>query len=744
VRESGQRSQAGGYRFGTLSGVYVPCLLSLLGVVLYLRMNYVTGMAGLGLTLIMMTIAISIALLTILSVCAMVTNMEIRGGGAYFLISRVLGPESGGAIGLTLYLAQSVSVAFHIIGFTEALVLDFPSLAPWFREITLGTGIAVFFITWLGADWSIRGQYVIFGLLAGSILCFLGGTLFRFTPDVFLLNFMPPASYDGRHFWTYFAILFPAATGFLVGLNMSGDLADPARSIPRGMLFAIGSAAAVYLLTICLFAGAFPGTTLAEEPYRCFHDVLPAYLHWTVSVGITAASISSALGTHLSAPRVLQAVARDDLLPLVRYFAKGHANDEPRRATLLTGIIAGSILAWASLSRVGESLNQVAGLLTQFFLSTYFLLNLAAFVESYAKSPSFRPRFQFFHWGTALAGCLLCAGASVLINPWGTAVVVVILVLVYRYLRSRGLETVYGDARRGLYYRNLRTSLLVLAERPDAPRNWRPVCMVFSGYPESRLHLVSYGCWFEAGAGLVYLVRVLEGDPDHLQERRRNAENELRQFCRERRVPAFPIVMAVPDLESGMRGVMQIMASTPAAPNLALFGWSTRQPGMGSLRPGILRFARGLDMGVLLLRPGRSEIRPEIPKRIDIWWRGLKNGALMLLLAHLLTWNWEWKRSRIRILRVVSDAAEVPEAQADLESLIHRARMDVDFTVIVSRDPIAEIIHRESADATLVMLGFELPTEETFTEWARHQASLMPAGPDVVLVHGTGREDVFS
>ncbi|HPO30305.1 MAG TPA: amino acid permease, partial [Candidatus Hydrogenedentes bacterium] len=181
MRESGQRSQAGGYRFGTFSGVYVPCLLSILGVVLYLRMNYVTGMAGLGLTLIMMIIAISIALLTILSVCAVVTNMEIRGGGAYFLISRVLGPESGGAIGLTLYLAQSVSVVFYILGFTEALVLDFPGLAPWFREITLGTGIAVLFITWLGADWSIRGQYVIFGLLAGSILFFLGGALFRFT-----------------------------------------------------------------------------------------------------------------------------------------------------------------------------------------------------------------------------------------------------------------------------------------------------------------------------------------------------------------------------------------------------------------------------------------------------------------------------------------------------------------------------------------------------------------------------------
>lgn len=733
------------YRFGTFSGVYVPSLLSIVGVVLFLRMNYVTGELGAGFMVVQLAIALSIATLTILSISAVVTNLEMRGGGAYFLISRVLGPEFGGAIGLTVFLAQAVSVAFYILGFSESVVLDYPALRPWFAELTLATGLSVFAITWLGANWSIRGQYLILAVLAGSIGLFLSGALTRFSAETFLGNFGPAqlSVVQGR-FWSFFAILFPAATGFLVGLGMSGDLADSQKSIPRGMLWAMLTAGLIYLFMVLLFAGAFSRDRLIESPYLVVREVLPAGLRWTVSAGVITASLSSALGTHMAAPRILQAVARDDLLPAVRYFARGSAFDEPRRATLLTGVIAMTLLGWAAFSRIGQALNQVAGLLTLFFLAAYFLLNFAAFVESYTRNPSFRPRFRLFHWGTALAGCALCALAGMLINPWGSALVVVTLMLLYRYLRGRGLETVYGDARRGLYYRNLRANLLALSAGQDTPRNWRPVCLVFSGYPESRLHLVSYGCWFEAGAGLVYLVRILEGHPDRQLKRRAEAEAQLKTFCRERGIQAFPIVMAAANLASGMQAVMQIMSSSPAAPNLSLFGWSTRQPGMGSLRPEMLRFARDLDMGILLVRPGLSEIRPEVPKRIDIWWRGLKNGALMLLLAHLLTRNWEWKRSRVRILRVIPAGMDPAEAQAELEELIRRSRIDVEPAVIASDESIAAVIDRESGDASLVMLGFELPDPSALPDWADRLSALMPPHPDVVLVHGTGKEDVFS
>jgi len=734
-----------GHGFGTFSEVYIPCVLTILGIVLFLRMNYVTGVAGIALMTALLGAALLIVLLTIFSTSAVVTNLEMRGGGAYYVISRVLGPEFGGAIGLTLFTAQSTATAFHILGFSESLALDFPDLMPWFAEITLGTGIAVFAITWAGARWSVRSQYIIFTMLSLSVALFLSGALFRFSRETFISNLLPRRDTSGSiPIWTLFSITFPAMTGFLVGLNMSGDLADPKRSLPRGMLFSIATAALIYLLTVVLFGGAFPRDILIEQPYSCIKTVLPSGLRWTVSAGIIAASLSSALGSHLAAPRVLQAVARDELLPAIRIFSRGGAHDEPRRATLLTGAIMMSILLWASTARVGQSLNQLAGVLSLFFLATYFLLNFAAFVESFGRNPSFRPQFRLFHWGTAITGCALCAGAGLFIHPWGLIGTVIVLGLLYWYLRGRGLETVYGDARRGLYYRNLRANLIALAEGQDTPRNWRPVCLVFSGYPESRLHLVSYGCWFEAGAGLVYLVRVLEGDPEKRLNRRNEAHAQLRQFCARRGIQAFPIVLTAPDLTSGIQSVMQTLASTPAAPNLAIFGWSTRQPGMGSLSSEVLRFARSLDMGLLLLRPGRVTTQPNTPKRIDIWWRGLKNGALMMLLAHLLTWNWEWKRSRIRILRVIRDPDDQPEAYAELNELIRRSRMNVEPVVLTVPDNgLSDIIFRESADASLVMLGFELPDSEHYREWAEHLSSLMPPDPDVVLVHGTGKEDIF-
>ncbi len=243
-------------RLGTFGGVFTPSILTILGVIMFMRAGFVIGQSGILHALLILFLAKSITTLTALSISAVSTNTPVAGGGAYFLISRSLGPEFGGAIGLALFCAQAVSVPFYTLGFTEALVRTFPDMAAHFRTIALATGLFLFLISWVGAGWAIKTQYVIMAFLALSIVAFLGGAAVNFKMDLFGENW--PAVYASHEmsFWTMFAIYFPAVTGIMAGVNMSGDLKDPARSIPVGTLAAVGTGFLVYLVQIVLVGGA--------------------------------------------------------------------------------------------------------------------------------------------------------------------------------------------------------------------------------------------------------------------------------------------------------------------------------------------------------------------------------------------------------------------------------------------------------------------------------------------------------
>lgn len=321
-----------------------------------MRANFVVGQAGFIGAVIILIIAKSITFTTSLSISAISTNMPVKGGGAYFLISRVLGAEYGGAIGIALFFALALSIPFYILGFTEALVRSFPSLTPHFQIITLISALILFFIAFRGAGVAIKTQYVIMIFLFLAIFAFLAGSLWRFNIETFLANL--GAGYTPRDagnsqgplfsFWVVFAIYFPAVTGIDAGLNMSGDLKDPAESIPRGTLSAVGLGFFIYLLQMFAGAGAFPREQLIARPFELLRDNALFGFSILVILGVIAATLSSALGSFLGAPRVLQAVSRDKVLFFLRFFAKGTPNgDEPRRALFLSFFITLAVLLWA-------------------------------------------------------------------------------------------------------------------------------------------------------------------------------------------------------------------------------------------------------------------------------------------------------------------------------------------------------------------------------------------------------------
>lgn len=285
-------------RFTTFGGVFTPCTLTILGVIMFLRFGQVVGNAGIMHAIWIVLLAKLITTLTALSLSAIATNTRMKGGGAYYLISRSLGLEFGGAIGVVFFLSQAVSVAMYVIGFTEALVQLLPVLGEQMRSVATLVNLVVLLCVYVGAGWTIRVQYVILGVLLVSICAFTGGALRSWDPALFAAN-MAPAYLEGAGFWAMFALFFPAATGIMAGANMSGDLKDPGRSIPRGTLLAIAFTGLVYVGFAVLLGASVPRGLLHVDSTVVAKVSLWAPL---IMAGVFAATLSSALGSMMGHP----------------------------------------------------------------------------------------------------------------------------------------------------------------------------------------------------------------------------------------------------------------------------------------------------------------------------------------------------------------------------------------------------------------------------------------------------------
>lgn len=740
------------HRFGTFGGVFTPAILTILGVILFMRANFVVGQAGVIGAVIILCVAKSITFTTSLSIGAISTNMRMRGGGPYYLISRVLGAEYGGAIGIALFFALSLSVPFYILGFTEALIRNYPQLAPHFQKITLTTAALLFMVAWFGARWAIRTQFIIMGFLFLSIFIFMAGTATHFSFALLKQNLAPAYTSMGDFlnddgstysFWVIFAIYFPAVTGIDAGLNMSGDLKDPSRSIPLGTICAVSVGFMVYLVQIILSGGANPRAELIAHPFNLLRD--NALFGWTalVSIGVFAATLSSVLGSYLGGPRVLQAVSRDRLLSFMSFFSRGTATaDEPRRALCLTLTISVLVLLWAGNESGGDSLNAMAAVISMFFLYSYGMINLAAFLEDFTDNPSFRPTFRFFHWSISLAGAAGCLAVSMLINWIAALIAVVIIFLLMLHIKTRRLQSTFGDARRGFFYSAVRKNLLRLRLYPDDPKNWRPTVLVFSGQPTDRGELIAYSVWLEAKRGLVYFAYILRGTFEELASRREAAFRQMTNFCIDKYLDAFPVVVIAKTIREGVSMLLQSTVIGPIRPNLAVFGWSGKVE-RNKEYIDELRTAADLGLSIALLK---ADSLPEISdhKRVDLWWRGKKNGGLMLLLAYLLSSNWQWEDAEIRLLRVVENEEGREPAREALQYLTDAARVKAAVSVVVSSEPFEDILAEHSGDAACVFLGFELPEEGEEEKWYAGYYKLVDRVPSVILVNSRGGEGLLA
>ncbi|MDG1807719.1 MAG: amino acid permease [Pirellulaceae bacterium] len=697
----GNASDSNGF-LGTFGGVFTPCTLTILGVIMFLRYGQVVGQSGLFYALLIVAVSKLITTITTFSLSAISTNTKVEGGGAYFLISRSLGVEFGGAIGVIFFFAQAISVALYVIGFSEAWIATFGNSVEMWVVASIVNAI-VFGCVLIGAGWTVRVQYFILGALALSLISFFWGAFQDFQPTRLAENWYP--NFQGTNsFATMFALFFPAVTGIMAGANMSGDLKDPGRSIPVGTLWAIFVTAIIYTAMAIMMAGTRSSEALVGD-----NLIVSDIARWPIliTIGVFAATLSSALGSMMGAPRILQALARDKIFKSLKFFGVGSgANNEPRRAIVLTFVLSQIAILLADL-------DTIAPLITMCFMITYGLINLATFYESITKNPSFRPRFRYSHWATSLSGALGCIAVMLLIDWKWALVSVVIMSGIHNWIGRRQIEARWGDVNSGLLFQRTRRNLLKLEGELYHPKNWRPIVLALSGATWERPHLAVYGHWLTNGHGILLLGQVIHGDVENRFDRIQGQEDILNGFVKKQGLEAFPSVVATHTLSEGIESLVQCQGFGALRPNTVMVGWPSnveRAEMFGSTLRTISAFNRSIVAVRLSEEVSESDPWKTGDGTIDVWWRGQKNGELMLLLAHLFTMNDEWRNRPIRLLRVIENEAGYDEVKSHLDELISSARIDATSRVVVSGRARAAIAE-ESKYSALTILGFEPPEE---------------------------------
>jgi solute carrier family 12 sodium/potassium/chloride transporter 2 len=683
-----------GYQFGTFKGVFTPSMLTILGVIMYLRFGWVIGNVGLVPTLIIVTLSTSITFFTALSISALATNMRVKGGGAYYIISRSLGIEAGAAIGLPLFLAQALSIAFYIIGFAESIVQILPFLNM--KVVGLITLVVMFILALKSADLALKTQYFILLLIVLSLLSFFMGTGENIKP--LASNTMLP---EKEHFWIVFAVFFPAVTGIMAGLSMSGDLKRPEKAIPWGTLAAVACSYVIYMAIPIFFVRLVKDNNLFLVDSMIMYKVA----RWgpLILLGLWGATLSSAIGSLLGAPRTLQAIAKDGIV--FRFISRGFGkNDEPMIAILVSFLIA-------LMGILAGDLNMIAPVLSMFFLTTYGLLNLSAGFGRLIGSPAWRPKFRI-HWGFSFAGAFGCFAAMFMINPGATFIAIFISIIVYIITKRRRLKARWGDMKYGILMLMIQFGLYKLSTKNPNIESWRPNILVLSGSPTSRWYLIEIADALSHGYGLLTVGAILP-EKNISYQRKENMEKTITNYLEERNVKALVKVYLADDVIGGISALIKGYGFGPVEPNTILIGETAQESNLYGFTE-LIRMIHENKKNVLIVKEGEIPKDRRKGRQIDIWW-GQKgeNAGLILALAHLLGTSPLWRNAKMVLKTIVSSADDQKEIEKGLRTFAEQGRLEVSVETVSLHDSgLFPTIEKSSRNADFIFIGLRPPSTE--------------------------------
>ncbi|CAJ1071471.1 solute carrier family 12 member 7-like [Xyrichtys novacula] len=797
-------------RMGTFIGVYLPCMQNILGVILFLRLTWIVGTAGILGSFAIVSMCCICTLLTAISMSAIATNGVVPAGGSYYMISRSLGPEFGGAVGLCFYLGTTFAGSLYILGTIEILLMYIVPTAPLLEKGTdsarpnsmrvYGTGclLLMALVVFVGVKYVNKLALVFLSCVFLSIMatyagviktvigpsefkvCLLGNRSLRndqfetcaktmevknntLTTDLweifcdtkypnstcdpfFTMNNLTeinaiPGLTSGvikDNLWgdyapagepiqkkslpsvqdpdtdtdtdttkpfvfnditTFFTLLvgiyFPSVTGIMAGSNRSGDLRDAQRSIPIGTIMAILTTSFIYISCVVLFGACIEGVVLRDKfgfsvKKTPVIGVLAWPSPWVVVIGSFFSCCGAGLQSLTGAPRLLQAIARDGIIPFLQVFGHGKANGEPTWALLLTvGICEIGIL-------IG-SLDAVAPILSMFFLMCYLFVNLACAVQTLLRTPNWRPRFKFYHWTLSFLGMSLCL-SLMFISSWYYALVAIVIAgCIYKYIEYRGAVKEWGDGIRGLSLNAARYALIRLEEAPLHTKNWRPqllvLCKLDSALEVKHPRLLSFTTQLKAGKGLTIVCSVLEGTYMTRGKDVKTGEQNLKAAMLAERMKGFSHVVVSSNLRDGFSLLIQSAGLGGMKHNAVLMAWPAgwKHARDSLARRNFIETVRETTAAhqALLVAKNIDSFPSNLERleegNIDVWWI-VHDGGLLMLLPFLLSQHKVWRKCKMRIFTVAQMDDNSIQMKKDLQRFLYHLRLDAQVEVVEMHD----------------------------------------------------------
>ncbi|XP_047240996.1 solute carrier family 12 member 3-like [Girardinichthys multiradiatus] len=767
-------------RFGWIIGVMVRCMLNIWGVILFLRLSWITSQAGIVLTCIIIIMSVSVTTVTALSISAIATNGRVVSGGVYFMISRSLGPEIGGPIGMVFSFANALACALNTVGFAEVVRDMMHELGTVIvdkvndvRIVGAVTVTILLFITLAGMAWESKAQILFFVVLMIAFANYFVGTVippgidkqaigfFGYRGDIFVENLTPSFRGPQGSFFQIFAIFFPAATGIMSGANISGDLKDPATAIPKGTLLAIFWTTLSYLAIAVTIGGCAVRDASGNQSHlmtgnstdgcvglACnmgwnFTDCIQSQscqfgiansvkilgqvsgFYYFMIAGVFAATLSSALGFLVSAPKIFQRLCKDKIYPYIEFFEKGYGkNNEPLRAYLLCYIIAMAFILIAEL-------NTIAGLISNFFLCSYCLINLSCFHATITNSPGWRPSFKYYNKWTALFGTVMSIALMFLMTWWAALVTFCIIIFLFGYVSYKKPKINWGSSVQASTYNMALSYSVSLTGVEDHVKNFRPQCLVLTGPPNQRPALVDFVGSFTKRISLMICGDIILDGKAQPQE----TTDSLDEWLNKRKVRSFYAALSADNFRTGAKQLLQASGLGKLKPNTLVLGFKTkwRDSAPESIEDYIstiydtfdynyclciLRMMDGLDISDDLEFEVNQGFEPDEDvenqdhqtneedtaddmsdegssdqintvfqnnqgkKTIDVYWIA-DDGGLTLLVPYLITRRRRWRRCKVRVF-IVGDEQSMEESRNEMLFLLRRFRLHVSDVIVMT------------------------------------------------------------
>ncbi|ETN80639.1 hypothetical protein NECAME_09062 [Necator americanus] len=811
---------------GVMLGVYLPTIQHILGVTMFIRLFWVVGIAGLGQTFLLLFLCCLCTFLTCISISAVATNGVVESGGAYFMISRNLGPEFGSAVGLLFYLANTVATSMYLVGGVEILLLYiFPSLTIGGPEVHSHTDtfgmmtnnlrfystlllLLEFLIVAMGVKFvQMLAPVSLVCVILSILACYAGGIEKTLNPDAgqrvcmygdhllqskfvipkdngsifdmcdycnasnpFLMENLCPggncssdvlavpiscingfpgfksnalvdnigSQYVGQFFttisdkanlkrdvfqdvktsfWVLLAIYFPAVTGIFTGANMSGDLKNPQSSIPKGTIAATLTTSFIYFSLAFVFGATIDGSVLRDKNGQSLGgSMVVAALSWpsawVLLVGSFLSTFGAALQCLCSAPRLLQSIAKDDVIPILRPFKKVTKNNEPFLGLIITTVIA-------ELAILMGAMDSIAAVVDFFFLMCYAFVNIICTLHSLLGAPNWRPRFKYYHWSLSLLGAVLCF-FIMFSTHWDYALVSIFLcVLIYKYVEWKGAKKEWGDGIRGLALTTAQYSLMKIEDKDPHPKNWRPQLLLILSIPWSKelvdvryLNLLNLASQLKAGKGLTIVTAFIRGSVTSPDDRKRAEQIKSRMDFDMNQVRlrgfAKTLVHDEDQITGSMSTLIQSVGLGGLKPNTMLISWPVHERGSSESSDSEyntftdkLHAACAMDM-CLLVAKGIIDFPSSVFKLtgfIDVYWI-VQDGGLCLLMAYLLKQHKVWRGCKLRIIAIAQENDNNLKMQSELQQYVYQLRIDAKILIVELADP---EISKNAFERTLLM-----------------------------------------